>query len=355
MKKRLAVSLMLCLLLTSCVSTEIIDEVPVVFIAGFDKGSEGKIKGTISLQRFKPNQEVETRTFQAEAHTSKGLRNKLSGVPKPITIGKMAVMLFGEEEAERGVLRVLDSFLRDPASGRLMYIGVVEGSAGDLITEEFEYLQGIGPFLQILIRQSIEYGNMPQNNLHLFDYKYYGKGMDPYMPLLKKNEDEIIVSGLALFKGEKMVGKLDLEEMFMFTLINKNHKAGLFEVALSDGNFATLHKVKSHVDYTIDNGNTSPEVSIKVDIKANIAQYTGDKLDDKIKKMIAKEFEEKIQKDSLKLIKKFQDLQIDPLALGDRARSQTRQFNFSNWEDQYTGLDIKIKPTVGILESGIID
>ncbi len=341
--------------MTGCVSTEVIDEVPVVFIAGYDKGTDDQIKGTISLQRFKPNQEVETRTFQAEARTAKGLRNHLSGVPKPITIGKMAVILFGEEEAEHGVLRVLDSFLRDPASGRLTYVGVVEGSAGDLIKEEFQYLQGIGPFLQILIRQSIEYGNMPQNNLHLFDYKYYGKGMDPYMPLLKKTKNEIEITGLALFKGEKMVGKLDLEEMFMFALINKKHKSGLFEISLSDQNYVSLHQVKSDVTYKIRNGNTSPKVQIELDIKANIAQYTGDKLDERIKNKIAKEFEEKIEKDSQKLMKKFQDLKIDPLALGDRARSQTRQFDFSNWKNHYPDLNISVKADVAILESGIID
>ncbi|MCA0988754.1 Ger(x)C family spore germination protein [Guptibacillus algicola] len=353
--KKIPMILLMCIVLTACVSTEIIDEVPVVFIAGYDKGSDDKIKGTISLQRFKPNQEVETRTFQAEARTSKGLRNQLSGVPKPITIGKMAVMLFGEEEAEHGVLRVLDSFLRDPASGRLTYVGVVEGSAGDLIKEEDEYLQGIGPFLQILIRQSIEYGNMPQNNLHFFDYKYYGKGMDPYMPLLKKNENEIVISGLALFKGEKMVGKLDLEEMFMFTLINRKHKAGLFEITLPDGNYATLYKVISDVSYKVSDGNKTPKVSIEVDINANIAQYTGDKLDKRIKNDIVDAFEKKIEQDSMKLIKKFQELQIDPLALGDRARSQTRKFDFSNWENHYPTLNISVKANADIMESGVID
>lgn len=354
MKLVTAISLMT-LVLSGCVTTEVIDEVPVVFIAGYDVGEEGKVKGTVSLQRFKPNQEVETKTFQAEAHTAKGLRNQLSGVPKPITIGKMAVILFGEEEAELGVLRVMDSFLRDPAAGRLTYVGVVEGNAGELIKDEFQYLQGIGPFLENLIKQSIEYGSMPQNNLHLFDYKYYGKGMDPIMPLLKQEDEEIKITGLALFDGEKMVGKLTLEEMFMFTLLYKSYKAGLFEVALQDNHYATLQKIKSKVKYNIKDGNATPSVSIDVDIKANIAQYTGGKLDKETKKTIAKAFEQKIEKDSQKLIKKFQELNIDPLALGDRARSQTRKFSFENWENNYPDLKINVEANVGVMESGIID
>ena len=67
-----------CFLLTGCVGEEIIDEVPILFIVGYDQGVDEKIKGTISLQTFDPNQEVETRAFEAEAHTSKGLRNQLS-------------------------------------------------------------------------------------------------------------------------------------------------------------------------------------------------------------------------------------------------------------------------------------
>ncbi|MDO6654988.1 Ger(x)C family spore germination protein [Anaerobacillus sp. 1_MG-2023] len=347
--------MLLCMLLTGCVAEEIIDEVPILFIVGYDKGEEEKIKGTISLQTFDPNQEVETRSFEAEAYTSKGLRNQLSGLPKPISIGKMAVLLFSEDMAEEGIIDVLDSFLRDPAAGRLIYVGVVEGSAGELIKNEFQYLQGIGPFLQNLIKQSIEYGNMPQNNIHLFDYKYYGDGMDPVVPILKKEKTEVKITGLALFEDEKMVGKLNLDEMFMFALINKSFSAGLYELELPDGEYANLQKIKSKVKYKVKNGNTNPSVNISIKLNGNIVEYTGDKLSKETKQEIAKALERKVKAHGDEMVKKFQELGIDPFSIGDHARSQTRNFDFKKWYDRYPDVPVTIDVKVNIGESGIID
>ncbi|MCA0173286.1 Ger(x)C family spore germination protein [Bacillus sp. RAR_GA_16] len=344
-----------CFLLTGCVGEEIIDEVPILFIVGYDQGEDEKIKGTISLQTFDPNQEVETRAFEAEAHTSKGLRNQLSGIPKPISIGKMAVLLFSEDMAEEGIIDILDSFLRDPAAGRLIYVGIVEGSASELIKNEFQYLQGIGPFLQNLIKQSIEYGNMPQNNLHLFDYKYYGDGMDPVAPLLRMEETEVKISGLALFDNDKMVGKLNLDEMFMFALINKSFSAGLYELELPGGEYATLQKIKSKVNYKVKNGNTTPSLNISVKLNGNVVEYTGEKLSKEKKKEIAQTFEKKVEAQGMDMVKQFQELGIDPFSIGDHARSQTRHFDFKKWDEKYPDLPVKIDVKVNIGESGIID
>ncbi|MBN8209726.1 Ger(x)C family spore germination protein [Bacillus sp. NTK071] len=341
--------------LTGCVNEEIIDQIPILFIVGYDKGEEDKVKGTISLQTFDPNQEVDTQSFQAEAYTSKGLRNQLSGLPKPISIGKMAVILFGEDMAEEGIINMLDSFIRDPAAGRLTYVAVVEGSSGDLIKNEFQYLQGIGPFLQNLIKQAVDQGNMPENNLHLFDYKYHGEGMDAVVPLLSQKKSEVKISGLALLDDDKMVGKLDLDEMFMFALIQKSSKTGLYELALPDGNYANLQNVKSKVKYKVNNANTAPSVEIIVELNGNIVEYTGEELTKGVKAQIAETMEKKIEDNGLSMVKKFQELEIDPLAIGDHARSQTRNFNFSKWYDFYPNVPIKMNAKVNIGESGIID
>jgi spore germination protein len=347
--------LLFCFLLTGCVAEEIIDEVPILFIIGYDQGEDGKIKGTISLQTFDPNQEVETRAFEAEAYTSKGLRNQLSGLPKPISIGKMAVLLFSEDMAEEGIIDILDSFLRDPAAGRLIYIGVVEGSASELINNEFQYLQGIGPFLQNLIKQSVEYGNMPQNNIHLFDYKYYGDGMDPVTPILRMEETEVKIKGLALFDDDIMVGKLNLDEMFIFALINKSFSAGLYELELPDGEYANLQKIKSKVKYKVKNGNTNPSINISVKLNGNIVEYTGEKLTKANKTEIAQTFERKVEAQGIEMIKEFQKLGIDTFSIGDHARSQTRNFDFKKWYERYPDLPVTIDVKVNIGESGIID
>lgn len=344
-----------CFLLTGCVAEEIIDEVPILFIVGYDQGEDEKIKGTISLQTFDPNQEVETRAFEAEAHTSKGLRNQLSGIPKPISIGKMAVLLFSEDMAEEGIIDILDSFLRDPAAGRLIYVGIVEGSASELIKNEFQYLQGIGPFLQNLIKQSVEYGNMPQNNLHLFDYKYYGDGMDPVAPVLRMEKTEVKITGLALFDGDKMVEKLNLDEMFLFALINKSFSAGLYELELPEGDYATLQKIKSKVNYKVKDGNTNPSLNITVKLNGNIVEYTGERLTKEKKEEIAKTFEKKVEAQGIDMIRHFQELEIDPFSIGDHARSQTRQFDFNKWDEHYPDLPVTIDVKVNIGESGIID
>jgi spore germination protein len=71
-------------------------------------------------------------------------------------------------------------------------------------------------------------------NIHEFKYSLVGKGMDPVLPLLKLQNDRVVISGVALFKDDKMVLSLNVKQMRLMKLLLGNVKQGTFEVKLDD-------------------------------------------------------------------------------------------------------------------------
>ncbi|UOY93587.1 Ger(x)C family spore germination protein [Ectobacillus sp. JY-23] len=343
------------LLLTSCVSPKVIDELPVIFVVGYDSEVNKKMKATVASQVFNRDQSSSIYTYTASSHTSKGLRNQLSAIQKPITIGKIAVILFSEEMAFEGIERILDSYLRDATVGRLVTIAIVEGgSAHDLVKYDYGYPEGLGPHIKNLINKSVEFSNFPRTNLHLYDYMYRGEGMDPYVPLITKKGDKIQLRGLALFKNDKMVEKLNLEDTFVFNLMNEKSDIGVHELKVNHSGYASLQQVSSNVKYRIENHESVPTVYININVKGSISEYSGLQINTKVEHMIQKALERKIEHKGRKLMERFQSLKIDPLCIGDRVRSQTRQFNVTKWHQIYPTAKIVVKANVQISGSGVV-
>jgi spore germination protein len=349
--------LMCILLITGCVSPKVIDELPVIFVVGYDSGENKKMQATVASQVFHRDQSSSIYTYTASSHTSKGLRNQLSAIQKPITIGKIAVILFSEEMAskDKGIARILDSYLRDATVGRLVSIAIVEGgSAHDLVKYDYGYPEGLGPHIKNLINKSVEFSNFPRTNLHLYDYMYKGAGMDPYVPLINNKGNKIQLTGLALFKNDKMVDKLNLEETFVFNLMNEKSDIGVHELKVNHSGYASLQQVSSNVKYRIENHKSVPTIYINISVKGSISEYSGLQINTKVEHMIQKALERKIESKGRKLVGKFQNLKIDPLCIGDRVRSQTRQFNVANWNQIYPTTKIVVKANVHISGSGVV-
>lgn len=342
------------MLLAGCVEKEIIDDVNIEMGVGFDLVDEDKIEGTVMVPVFHPDKNIGNFTFSSKAASSRDLFQDIQRKSaQPLVTGSLEIIIFGEEIARKGVIKLLDSFERDPSIGARVYLAVADEDAKGILSGQYGN-RGNAIHLSDLIKHNTENRNLPITNFHLFMSEFYQKGNDPYLPILKKIEPDVIdIVGIALFKEDKMVDELDADKMFFFKLITDRISEGNYKLKVRNENVALrdltskskMKLVKRHPD----------EITIKIKIEGLIREYTGNIINPSIVKDIETEVEKNITKETEALIASFQEKDIDPVGFGRFLRSKNRDFDFKKWEDEYKNLKVNVETDAVITEVGIIE
>ncbi|MBT2659517.1 Ger(x)C family spore germination protein [Bacillus sp. ISL-45] len=342
------------LLLTGCVEKEIIDDVNIEMGVGYDQKENDKIEGTIMVPIFNPDKKIGNFTFSATASSNRDLVQEIQRKSaQPLVTGSLEIAIFGEEIAKKGIREFIDAFERDPSIGARVYFAVADDKAKEILTGTYGN-RGNAVHLSQLIKHNTESRNLPITNMHLFLFDLYQEGIDPYLPILKKTEPEVIdIVGIALFKDEKMVSELPSDKMFFLKLLTDKFSEGSYrlemdeeQVAIKDLDSKNKLKIRKREPYVVD---------VEIEIKGLIREYTGKIVTPEVIKKIEKEFEDQVNKETTAMIQDFQEKGIDPVGFGQFIKTKTRGFDFKRWEDEYKNLTVNVKTDVIITEVGIVE
>jgi spore germination protein len=343
--------------LAGCVPSTSIEDIQLVQTLGVDVADENKVRATAATTIYTKGQSgasSKTETFTAVSHITKDVERALQGQsPKPVRLGKMKVVLFDEELARRGLFPFIDSLGRDSRIGRLLYVLIVEGDTKKILEGEYPASSNVSEYLLEMMEHNMKQ-NVPHFNIHDFFYTYHGKGMDPFLPLIKKNKDKIEITGLALFDGDQYVDSISFRDSFVFKLLLENFKDGLYEVKVGEDDYLEIETIKSATKYEIKNGNDHPDISMHIKMQGIIEEERGVNLQgNRHLQEIERKVEKELEKKSLNMIHDFQKKGIDPLRLGSKVKSETRNWSEERWENQYPSADIRVNVDVKIIQKGI--
>ncbi|REE91716.1 spore germination protein [Paenibacillus taihuensis] len=344
--------LMICVLLTACVKQQILERINLFIVAGFDEISRDQLEVTLAVPQFQAGkpETVTDQMYSRTGHTSTGIRDTIATqMDKPLQPGKLSVVIFGSAKAASGLKKELDILLRNAYFSRKIYLAVVEGKAKELLSEDFSKKDEKGMFLYQLLDSNTRKGALPGQNLHEFEYALVGKGMDSFLPILQFHNDRIAVTGTALFHKDKYVAALDLNQSRLMKLLLQDMNQGFYEVKLDNGLFLAVENVGSSVKYHLKN----KAITINLSMKGKIREAEGYPTSDEHLRSLTKRFKQQLIQEETELIKTFQKNAIDPLGLGDFARSRTRHWNEEDWMRQYPMMNVDVDVQVNIMESGI--
>jgi spore germination protein len=139
--------------------------------------------------------------------------------------------------------------------------------------------------------------------------------------------------------------------MFFFKLLVDKYSEGNFDVKTSEEARAAIQSIRSEHKIKV----SKRHANINIEIYGIIREYTGKALTPEIIKEVEKKLEDQVERESLKLLKRFQELGIDPVGLGELMKQQHRDFDFKKWEDEYKQLTFDVKCDVVISETGVIE
>ncbi len=154
-------------------------------------------------------------------------------------VGQMRVVLFGEELAKDDLRYYIDTNLENANVSNSIYMAVVEGKAAPFLKYEYKDIEDIGQHIFRLIEQNIEQEYMISATLHQIAHDYYSIGKDLAMPIVKRDGEFVKLSGVALFKGGKMVSSLPARDSFYVKIVRDTFKVGLYEAILEKKGYST--------------------------------------------------------------------------------------------------------------------
>lgn len=352
MKKTLIVIIILFLIRGFGVHERIIDDVSLATVVGYDYVNSKDVKGVVSRPQFNPDKTISNKVYSETSQLIRENRAKLDAESsRPILSGKLEIAFFNKELAEHGLFKYIDYLVRDPDIGSRVAIVVSERPVEDIINQDYGS-RDAGIYLSDLIHHNEENSILPKTNLHTFYYQYFAKGMDPYLPMMTAKGENVLFNGMALFKSDKYVGKISFKKTFVFNTLVETFNNGVFPIH-NGADSAVIENITSNRKITVHYNQGAPEVMVHINLKGIIREYKGKKITNKKMNKIKEKLEKKLEAESESLIRKFQKLNVDPMGIGEQARSQYRHFNFSTWYEQYPTMKVDVKVNAKLTEFGI--
>ncbi|MDR1630617.1 MAG: Ger(x)C family spore germination protein [Oscillospiraceae bacterium] len=189
------------------------------------------------------------------------------------------IRLFGIEVAEHGVKKHIDLFLRDQQARLEVPVAIVEGRAADVLTGTLDQDPLSGMFVAGLLEDLSKVSVELQVRMLDFVSRLLQETVAPMMPIIavvgEEDKKEIKTVGMGIFKGDKLVGRLDNDQSLGY--IWAMGDVSQFNVKVQEGiDKAILHvsKLKTKREVTISDDGVV-KVKLSMEGGASIAEMEG--------------------------------------------------------------------------------
>ena len=177
-------------------------------------------------------------------------------------------------------------------------------------------------------------------NLHEFKNLLYTPYSDPFLPVFKIENDAISYEGTALFQNDKLVEIITTFDDRIFQLLNNDHYLAVLPIP-------ELEVVLGHVrsKTKVDINKSLSTMTYTVNIDSRIEEYRGEKqlFDPKDLEDLKKDIQSNLEKQTQELVKKMQELNVDPLQLGIHTlKPFSKPMDEKKWIELFEKMDIKI-------------
>ncbi|MEH7013244.1 Ger(x)C family spore germination protein [Neobacillus niacini] len=352
--------LFLILLLSGCsiLPTYIVNEIDMSQGVGYDLTGKKAIKGTIVFPIFKRDKTSSSEVRTAIGKSSKEIRSILNNETRfPLVSGQLRVALYGKKMAKKGINDFVDTLHRDPAIGSLVQMAIVDGDANELFKMKKYKNENISIHVRDLLEQNMEMGLLPRTDLQSYLFQFFQIGLDPYLPFIKKENDNIRIIGLALLKDDHYVTTIPMEDLYIFKALVDKNRTGLRQYILENNDKVVLETLYSHAKYKVNIVQGRPEFTITLKMKTKLQEFAPSEKQRQSfdKKKYQQQVELELEKSAINIINQFKKHQVDPLGLGAKYKEHYRGFNEKQWKMYYPNIKVTVKADVEIQQTGAVD
>lgn len=222
MKKTVVFALALCLFMTGCWDNKELNTISIVTGMGIDTSPEGY---NLVVQVGKPQASGQDKSggkdedaiiiLESEQSTIQAAVERLKQeTSRELFLQHNQVIVFGKEQAEEGVADALDLFMRDNQTRLEVWVVVSETSAKDILAVQTNLDKNSAFAINSMINNEREVSYHIGVNLLEFISTLSTESASAVAPIMavekdKDDNDTLVISGMAVFKGKKMVASFD--------------------------------------------------------------------------------------------------------------------------------------------------
>jgi len=274
-----------------------------------------------------------------------------------------AVFVLGKEEAQQGIYSTFDTIVRNPLSRPNILIVISEEKASDILKSRdgMERIQAIG--IANEIKLSAEYSQYPSVTTLEFANRLKGKTTAPIIPMVGIFEEtgpegekikKTRITGTAVFKGDRMVGKLnERESRGLLWTINKI-KRGFVTIPEAD---MEIIKAESRIIPELQDDKI--KITVEIDEESNLVKYKGRQdMTPEILREMEKGQAKEIGNQVIAAVEKSFSLNADVFGFGDAVhRKYKKKWKDlqSRWDDIYPRIEVVVKVKTHLNENGDIN
>lgn len=357
----LTIVLLLYMLIFVGIQRAPVEELEIIGGLGYDlkKITPTNIELSFPLESYviSPNGEIMSKTTVAKGLTpGQTDQNRQRMLDKVFVYGTDRIFVIGEEYATYGITSILEERARNPYTTDMAFAMISRGKAEDILkfrmknyTSTSEYLEGL--------MESLKWSNFFSQNYKIIDImvRVHGEGRNLVLPYVEIEKDRIIVSGLALFNKDKMIGHLNINEARILNILKENNVVGVLSLQQEPNKYIDISVLSEKRVKCIRIGEKYKfliELKFNGEVINNV--LTKELLEDlDTKKLIEQQFEKQVEKECEAFIKKMQvQYKADLLDLGREGAAKYGRRKNIDWNEVATNAEIKVKAKVDIYSQG---
>lgn len=369
--------LIVCLILSGCWDRKELNQLAVITGLGVDfdvdrrkiqisaeviipskmQGSQGDGGGSGGEQAvFLAKGEGDT-VFQAIRRTAFTTTRKLN-------LTHNEVIILSDTIARQGISPVLDVFIRDPEPRPTQWVLISEAKPDAIFKVKPKLEKATAMMITDLMHNAGTTSEVYPVNLQRAITMLLSKTTAATFPMIKaigeQEQKKLQVAGLAVFKQDRMVGKLNPDQTRGLLWVINQVQSGIVVVDLSEDQRVSMEIIEASgaIEPRLING--QPEVDLRIKVLCNLGDQmktgeTGDRSMAGQFRILEKKLAQAIDKEIQTTLTQTRKLQTDIFGFGEKFYLKyPKQWETlePDWDRLFTGLKVNIQVNAGVRLEG---
>lgn len=321
------------------------------------QGSQVLYIAPSSVYTFENGEKISSTIRKGEAFTPSETRENRQLISnKQYILGLEKVYIMGENIALYGLASSMEVFFRNPYTNDGGYVAVCHGKSEEILKYRVEGYPSSSDYIEGMLKNANRY-NFFSSYYKISDVflSLISEGKNITLPYIDIVDDQLKITGLCVFKKDKMIGKLDIDDAKIFNMINETDGKGIVKLQTNPSQYLNYYaKVKRGVKVSkIDN-----KYKFIIDLRFTgdiVSQtlYTDVINDENANKETKIRLENTIKSSCDQIIEKMKSqYKIDFLQLGQYAVAKYGRQEGIDWDEAVAKSDIQVNVKVQIDKAG---
>jgi len=339
---------------------DMIENLGIVSGVGYDiekKASDISYNSSFLIYSFEGQDKIINRVITGKSKSLGENREKRQlKSAKRLTVGLTKVFILSEDASIFGFKNGLDMLHNNPDVNARTLCVVCKGKAEDMLKYPVLGFQSSAEFISGMTKNLQEYNFLSmQYTFTDLIVRDHAEGRNLLLPYLEIKDNNIETTGLAIFKKDKMVGKADMDEARIISMLKEKNVKGVLTLQNSSKKYINCYTTsKNTVKCSKVDGKY--KFIINLDLKGNILSnelYDNIDTDPKIMKRLELDMTNYVQKMSNDSINKIKcKYKTDVLDLGRIAAAKYGRGTVTDWDNVICNSDIKVNVKFTVDDEG---